>query len=181
MEGDVLTIAGLVGLTLFISVGKWLSGFREWLMGFTVRANPLRLLGELLTCTISVGFVVGALWKLEQAAPWSAVIIMGGFISLVAYAADEGLALVDAGVRKVARGGGPPPMPISMMQPPPADEGEPPEDTIVVPSDRPLSEDEAHAMIGGKEEAAEAVKAARAAEKPPVHQGKLKTKEKKEK
>jgi hypothetical protein len=140
VEGDILTIVGLVGVTLFISVGKWLNGLRWWLLGFSVGANPLKMLGELLSCTISTGFVVGAIWALEQAVPWSGVFIMGGFVSLAAYATDEALALMDAGVRKMMGGGVPPPMPAAPPPAPPMEEekGE-------------MTEDEAHAIIGGKD------------------------------
>jgi hypothetical protein len=162
VETDILTLAGLVGVTLVISVGKWLDEFREWLRGFTFWANPLRMLGNVLTCTISMGFVVGALWALAHATPWPVVVIMGGYVSLVAYATDEGLALMDAGVRKLVGGGmSPPPIPMPMGIP----------EKEMPPQDRPLTEDEAHAMTG--EGDVELVRAARAAEVAPVQQGRL--------
>jgi len=144
MDGDILTIAGLVGVTLFLSIGKWLNALRQWLLGFTVQANPLRILGEILTCTVSVGFVVGALWAISQAAPWSGVIVMGGFVSLAAYATDEGLALMDAGVRKLV-GHGAPPAPFMM---PPSQSEDSPKERVV---EGPLTEDQAHAILAGKD------------------------------
>jgi hypothetical protein len=142
---DLLTVVGLIGVTLLLSVGKWLDGLREWLLGFSVRANPLRILGETLSCTISAGFFVGVVWSLYQADPWAKVFVWGGLISLAAYATDEALALVDAGVRRlVGRGPVMPPMPLPMNRE--KKEGVP------EPVNGALTEDQAHAMIGGGDE-----------------------------
>ena len=142
---DLLTVVGLIGVTLLVSVGKWLDGLREWLLGFSVRANPLRILGETLSCTISAGFFVGAAWGLYQADPWAKVFVWGGLVSLAAYTADETLALMDAGVRRlVGHGPAMPPMPLPMNR---EKKGPAPE-----PQGGPLTEDQAHAMIGGGDE-----------------------------
>lgn len=143
---DLLTVVGLIGVTLLVSVGKWLDGLREWLLGFSVRANPLRILGETLSCTISAGFFVGAAWSLYQMDPWAKVFVWGGLISLVAYATDEALALVDAGVKRLmGRGPAMPPMPLPMNR---EKKGEAPEQ----PPEGALTEKQAHAMIGGGDE-----------------------------
>jgi hypothetical protein len=140
---DLTTIVGLIGVTLLFSVGKWLDGLREWLLGFSVRANPFRVLGETLSCTISTGFFVGALWGVCQADPWAKVCVFGGVVSLLSYVADEALALMDAGVRKLmGRGPVMPPIPVPMKREEKTSEPLP-------PIDRPLTEKEAHAIIGG--------------------------------
>lgn len=143
---DLLTVVGLIGVTLLLSVGKWLDGLREWLLGFSVRANPLRILGETLSCTISVGFFVGVAWSLYQADSWAKVFVWGGLISLAAYATDEALALIDAGVRRlVGRGPVMPPMPLPMNR-------EKEKKPVPEPLGGPLTEEQAHAVIGGGED-----------------------------
>lgn len=159
---SVFTIVGLVGVTLVVSVGKWAEMLREWLAGFTFRFNPLRILGNVISCTISVGFVVGCLWSISQVESWSKVFLTGGFVSFVSYVVDEVLALMDAGVRKLMGGGG---MPMPPMAVPNKLFGKGKKGSIKREdksssfsgevSNRPLTEEEAHAMVGGKDNGVE--------------------------
>lgn len=133
----VQIMAGLVGLALTISVGGALDGFRDWLVEFKVRANPLRILGDALSSTMTVGFVVGATWA---ALSHANIPLTGGAVALAASVADELLALFHGVVRRV--------MPMRPMMPAPV--------TLMKPEKpkpgAPLSEDQAHAELDDQDE-----------------------------
>lgn len=117
---NFVTILGLIGVTLVISVGKIFESTREWLKGFTHRLNPLRFVGEVMGCTMCAGWWVGFAWGLYagQAAP--AAVVSGGVVSLTAYVTDEGLAIVAAiGMKLVrsVRGNGGQQVPVESIAP----------------------------------------------------------------
>lgn len=88
---------GLVGVTVVLTAGKVFEPVREWLLGFRVRSNPLRIVGELLACSMCCGWWVGFLWGygLRGMAVADAV-IAGGLVGLASYATDTALGFVSA-------------------------------------------------------------------------------------
>jgi len=80
---------GCAGATLVITTGKIFSSPRDYLRGFNHVYNPLRWLGELLSCSMCSGFWVGFLWKLfVDGQPVLESVLWGGYISLIALVAD---------------------------------------------------------------------------------------------
>lgn len=69
-----LTILGLTGITIILTSGAILDGFRTWV------ANRSIFLGKLIDCPMCSGFWVGLLYGLWTA-PFSAI-LFGGMISL---------------------------------------------------------------------------------------------------
>ena len=149
---DVLTLIGLVGMTLVISVGSIFDPLREWLKGFEVRANPLRVLGELLSCAMCSGWWVGFAWGIYCREPIFEAVVVGGLVSVAAFTLEEVFSLLSASSRVLVRRlrPAPPPMPVSRRRAPeePATEFVP--KTVDADGEpRPLTENEAHAVIGG--------------------------------
>lgn len=147
---DALTLAGLVGMTLVISVGSIFDPLREWLKGFQVRANPLRILGDLMTCSMCSGWWVGFVWGIYCHEPIFEAVITGGLVSVVSFMADEVFALLSAGSRILVRRmrPAPAPQPVSRRRPPEEPASETVPKTEGVDGPRPLTENEAHAAIG---------------------------------
>ena len=56
-------LIGCIGITLIITTGKIFAPLRVYLKGFSVQYNPLRVLGELLSCSMCSGFWVGFIWS----------------------------------------------------------------------------------------------------------------------
>jgi hypothetical protein len=131
---DEQTLVGLVGLTLVIGVGGWLDEARNWMLGFTVPMNPLRILGQALSSTLVIGFCVGFVWALRTG---SDMALAGGIVALVSAVTDESLALLHGIVRRV--------MPMHGM-PPPSQMGMP-VDIPVKDPDAPKTEDDVHAAM----------------------------------
>lgn len=131
---DVQTIVGLVGLTLAITVGGVTDDLRGWLVGFAVPYNPLRVLGNLLSSTMTVGFCAGATWA---ALTGHDPVLSGGVTAVAAAVSDEVLALLHGIVRRV--------MPIRPM-PMPVEAPTPPKIRA------PRNEDEAHEMMDRRDE-----------------------------
>lgn len=138
---DLQTLMGLVGCALVVSVGPWLETPRDWLRGFTIWANPLRLLGEAMSSTLCAGFCVGFAWGLAGGAANGSLV--GGLVAVSAHAADEGLALMHAIVRKI--------MPVA-MPPMPMPRGDGDARTASELVNRPLSEEEAHLVVDARED-----------------------------
>jgi len=88
-------VAGLIGVTLVISAGKVFEPLRDWLKGFQNRANPLRILGDLVSCSMCsgvwVGFLVGLLVKQW---PWYVALLLGGVISIASLVVDEVVGII---------------------------------------------------------------------------------------
>lgn len=150
---DALILVGLVGVTLVISVGSIFDPLRDWLKGFEVRSNPLRVLGELMSCPMCSGWWVGFAWGIYSREPVFESIIIGGVVSVMAFMTDEVFALMSAGSRVLVRRlrPMPPPHPVSRRRPAPE---EPASEFVPKTADadgtpRPLTEDEAHAVIAG--------------------------------
>lgn len=101
---DLLSIAGLVGVVLVISTGKVFDPLRDWLKSFTHPLNPGPWLAALISCSMCSGVWVGALWAVVNRWPWSAVIVYAGIISLLSYAMDELLGLLNGVVLRLTRG-----------------------------------------------------------------------------
>jgi len=133
-----ITIGGLVGLTLVITVSGVFDAVRDWMQGFKVPINPLRILGDVLASTIAVGFCVGVIWGITTG---HSAVLVGGLIALAAAGADEALALAHGIVRRVLPMRSPPPM----MQPPIRERPRP-------VTGKPLTEDEVHAEMDRKDE-----------------------------
>lgn len=146
-EMNVMTVIGLIGVTLVIAVGKIFEPLRDWLKGFANRWNPLRWVGEGMSCTMCSGWWVGFWWGVYQAQPWGVCVVMGGVVSVLAYLADEILAIVAAvGIRLVRPRAIPQP-----QQPPPAPLRAP----RVPDSEAPLTEDDADAILDDENEGAD--------------------------
>ena len=110
---DLWLLSGLVGVTLVISVGKVFDPLRLWLLGFEKRINPLRIFGDLLSCSMCVGWWVGFLWVLLHRGGLDAAILSGGLVSITAYVTDETLAFVDVAMRRFVGPVTMPPKPVA--------------------------------------------------------------------
>jgi hypothetical protein len=139
---DWTTVGGLVGFTLVISVSGIFGALRDWLLGFVVPVNPLRVLGTFLDSTLAVGFCVGLGWALLGKQHAQSAVLMGGLVAIASASADEALALVHGIVRRV--------LPFRTSMPP---------QQLVAPRVEPkkkdpsmLTEAEAHAELDRKEE-----------------------------
>ena len=148
---DLLTLVGLVGMTLVISVGAIFDPLREGLKGFEVRANPGRILGERMSCSMCSGWWVGFAWGIYCREAIFESIVIGGLVSIVSFMADEVFSLLSAGSRILVRRlrPAPAPHPVSRRRAP----EEPMSEVVTKTADadggiRPLTEDEAHAHIG---------------------------------
>lgn len=97
MENLWLWIFGCVGLTLIVTTGRIFSPLRIYLRGFVVPHNPLRILGELLSCSMCSGFWVGFLWSwLIAGSSFTTGFLWGGVVSLAAYVGDKVLLFFEA-------------------------------------------------------------------------------------
>lgn len=101
---DWLSITGLVGVVLVISTGRVFDPLRDWLKTFVHPYNPGPWLAKLISCSMCSGVWVGALWALGHRWPWAEVVVFSGFISVLSYAADELLGLLNGVVLRVTRG-----------------------------------------------------------------------------
>lgn len=89
MDDFWIWLFGSVGVTLIVTTGKVFKPLREWLSGFVKRLNPLRILGDLISCPMCTGFWVGFLWKwLIGGVHVVDGLMWGGLVSLSAYVAD---------------------------------------------------------------------------------------------
>jgi hypothetical protein len=133
---DIVTIIGLSGIALTISSSEPVSDLREWLSGFDVRLNPLRILGSLMSAMV-IGFVAGLVFGGFT----RDAVVLGGAVSISSAVGDEVLAMMHAIVRRL--------MPSSRMpmMPPIEVPGRPQKK----PLGAPISEDEAHAEMDAKE------------------------------
>lgn len=97
MEMDIQwwEVMGLIGVVLVITAGRIFDPLRDWLLGFNKKTNLLRLLGELLSCSMCSGVWVGFLWAffVEQAS-WPVALIFGGCISIASLVVDELVGIV---------------------------------------------------------------------------------------
>jgi hypothetical protein len=83
-------VMGLIGVVLVITAGRIFEPLRDWLMGFDKKTNVMRLLGELLSCSMCCGVWIGFLWAFfVEGASWTVALIFGGCISIAALVADE--------------------------------------------------------------------------------------------
>ncbi len=96
MIGSWLWILGCVGITLIIVTGKVSKPLRMYLVGFRYNLNPLKILGNLLSCSMCSGFWIGFLWSwlLSQNLVLESI-LWGGLISLVSYTIDFFLLLLE--------------------------------------------------------------------------------------
>lgn len=93
-------VVGLVGVTLVVSKGKVFEGLRDWLLAFEVRANPLRLAGDAMSCSMCSGVWVGVIGALLLGASWPEAIIVGGLVSVISWPTGEVLHAVEAGLNR---------------------------------------------------------------------------------
>jgi len=94
--GSWLWIIGCIGLTIIVTTGKVLAPLRVYLTGFKHNANPFKILGNMVSCSMCTGFWVGFLWSLLfLSKPILESILWGGMISLVSYATDFFLILLE--------------------------------------------------------------------------------------
>ena len=96
-------VMGLVGVTLVVAVGKIFDGVRQWLGGFTFWANPLRWIGEAMSCTMCAGWWVGFGWGMYSGFDFVRAVVLGGLVSVAAYFTDELLAVVAAVSVRIVR------------------------------------------------------------------------------
>ena len=88
-------VIGLIGITLVISAGKIFEPLRDWLLGFEKEYNPLRVIGNLLNCSMCCGFWVGFLWGFFVSQfSWPVALILGGLISITSLATDEIMGII---------------------------------------------------------------------------------------
>lgn len=143
-ELNVMTVVGLIGITLVVATGKVFDGLRSWLTGFTHRWNPLRWVGEAMSCTMCAGWWVGFVWGLCMGSHVITAAVWGGVISLVSYVTDEVLAILAATSIRMVR---PRQTPVQVQQ-----------RTIRAqraPEDPPLSEEDANHMADDEEKHAD--------------------------
>ncbi len=133
----ITTLLGLVGVTIVLSSGKIFDGLRSWLVGFKVRWNPLRFLGEVMSCTMCMGWWIGFLWGTAAAQGLGSSVVFGGLVSVASFAADEALTILAAYGIRAARALRPAPQPMAPPPPPPVAPRAPEDEA-------PITEDEAH-------------------------------------
>lgn len=143
------TFAGLIGVALTLSVSNVSRQAAIYLQGFDKIYNPLKWIGHGMTDSLHSGFWMGFWWgAYEGANP----IVRGGMVAAGAFVADLLLALIDSGVRRLMMG--------YMVAPQSAAQGvlkrfAPPKPQVVEKEvqrgPRPLTEDEAHAVMDGYE------------------------------
>jgi len=102
MEISAFEIVGLVGVTIVVSTGKIFNGLRKFLKSFEKKYNPLRWLGELISCSMCTGVWVGAIWVYFHSGTIGEIVVFGGFISVVSYVANEIICLFATFVLKVS-------------------------------------------------------------------------------
>jgi len=142
---NVTTIIGLIGVTLVIAVGKIFEPSREWLKGFSHPWNPLRVLGEGMSCTMCAGWWVGFWWGLYAGHPLGMSIVDGGVVSVLSYLSDELLAIVAAvSIRLVRRAPQIPQAPAPMPRAP-----------RVPDQEQAISEDDADRILDDENERAD--------------------------
>jgi hypothetical protein len=142
MEVDALTIVGLIGITIVITTGKVFDGARKWLLGFEVQYNPLRVLGEIMSCTMCAGWWVGCIWGWSSGISIVGMVVAGGLIGILSFATDELLSILVASSTRLARNLVP--MPQQRMVPVPRRQ--------IAPEDPSISEDDAHAILDRDDE-----------------------------
>lgn len=138
----ITTLVGLIGITIIITGGKIFDGLRKWLLGFAIAWNPLRILGEIMSCTMCAGWWVGFVWALCAGHGWASI-VMGGVVSVAAFTADEALTILAAHGVRAARMLRPAPPPPAPTPPPPRPQR--------APEDKSISESEAHAILDAEE------------------------------
>jgi len=141
---DLQTLVGLVGVALVIAVGGLLDDVRDWLMGFAVPLNPLRMLGIIMSSTMIVGFCVGAVYAVQTGRD---VALTGGVVALASAVSDEGLALLHGIVRRLMGGAsrGAPPQGIPQIMEEPVGKG------IETDEGNVPTEDDVHAKMDAEE------------------------------
>lgn len=88
-------VVGLIGVTLVLTAGKIFEPLRDWLKGFDKQANPLRILGNLMSCSMCCGVWVGFLWGLlVEGFAWYTALILGGLVSIASLVTDELVGIV---------------------------------------------------------------------------------------
>jgi hypothetical protein len=123
---NAITIIGLIGVTLVVAVGKIFEPAREWLKGFAHPWNPLRILGEGMSCTMCAGWWVGFWWGIYSGDPIITSVVVGGLVSVLSYLSDELLAIVAAvSIRLVRRAPPAPQIPAPMPRAPRVPDQEP--------------------------------------------------------
>jgi len=100
---NFVTAVGLIGITLVIAVGSIFNGLREWLKSFTFWGNPLRWAGLAMSCTMCAGVHVGFVWGLYTHLSIGASLVIGGFVSVASYFADESLSIISAVAIRIIR------------------------------------------------------------------------------
>lgn len=94
---DFWLLVGLVGMTMIVTTGKVFDGLRKYLVGFKRRVNPLRILGDMISCSMCTGFWVGFLWKLVMLdGKVVDAVVAGGVVSLTSYVADLAVGFIEA-------------------------------------------------------------------------------------
>lgn len=136
---DIAKLVGLVGLSLVIAVGGWLDEIVEWLLGFSVRFNPLRILGHMLSSTMVVGFVVGFVYATVVGRD---PIVAGGSVAIISVFTDEALAMMHGIVRRLMPSRMAPPPQAGLSAPTPRPKRDP---------DKPPTEDDVHAELDARE------------------------------
>jgi hypothetical protein len=83
-------IVGCVGMVLIVTTGKIFFPLRIYLRGFSVAYNPFRILGDLISCPMCLGWWVGFLWTLlfDGFAVYECF-LWGGIVSMFCYVSDE--------------------------------------------------------------------------------------------
>lgn len=104
MELTWLEILGLIGITLVVSAGKVFNGLREYLKDFEHPWNPMHWAGDIISCSMCSGVWVGFGWGLMTGETFFGAVLMGGFISVASFAANEILGLLGITTLRLSRG-----------------------------------------------------------------------------
>jgi hypothetical protein len=146
-----MNFVALVGLAFVISVSPVSRAVADWLKGFEKVYNPLLWLGHAMGCTLHAGFWMGFWWAVADGGN---PLIRGGLVAGGAFVADLLLALIDSGIRGMMSRYVPPGMAaqdiLRRFAPPP------PKEIVkeVQRGHRPLTEEEAHAMVDSEDDRA---------------------------
>jgi len=98
-----IVVLALGSLALAIVTAAPMRGFKNWMMGFTNRKNPLPMVSTLMDCQFCMGFWFGAGWSWTHEYGFVGGVLFGGLVSLATVVLDLLLDLLDAVILKLKK------------------------------------------------------------------------------
>jgi len=97
---DTLDLIGAAGLAIIASTGRVMAPARAMLRRHS------KCLGQLVGCSMCIGFWVGVVWGVLVLGADGRVVLWGGAVSLVSYAADQAIGAMEKQTHSTKRGEG---------------------------------------------------------------------------